>query len=122
MRPAAKRLASIVPTAPPSKLDHGLEGVVHLAARHERRERRRDRGDLADEVARQVDHVRAEVTERARARLVAAEAPGVGGRRAPVLEVAAAEVVDLAELARLDQLPGEPHRRHEAVVERASCA
>src|SRR6266850_2043426 len=38
---------------------------------------------------------------------------------APVLEVAAAKMTDLAELAGLDHLPGEAHGRHEAVVEPA---
>ena len=55
-----------------------------------------------------------------RPRLVGLEAPGVEARVvAPVLEVAAAEVPDLAELAGLDQLARQPHRRHEAVVEAA---
>ena len=64
--------------------------------------------------------MRAEVAERARARLVGLEAPRVEARVvAPVLEVAAAEVAELAELAGLDQLPRQPHRRHEAVVEAA---
>ncbi len=64
--------------------------------------------------------MRAEVAERARSRLLGLEAPrGEGRVVAPVLEVAAAEVTDLAELARLDQLAGQPHRRHEAVVEAA---
>src|SRR5205085_11532796 len=82
-------------------------------------ERRHGR-DLADEVAGEVDDVGAEVAERARAGLVGMEAPGVERRVvAPVLEVAAAEVTDLAQLARLDQLAREAYRRHEAVVERA---
>ncbi len=42
-----------------------------------------------------------------------------GGIGEPVLQVARAEVVDLAELARLEHLAREPHRRDEAVVERA---
>ena len=64
--------------------------------------------------------MRAEVAERARARLVRLEAPGVERRVvAPVLEVAAAEVPDLAELAGVDQLAGEAHGGHEAVVEAA---
>ena len=75
--------------------------------------------DLADEVAREVDHVRGEVAERARAGLGAVEAPHLRVRVAPVLEVAATEVPDLAELARVDELARQPHRRHEAVVERA---
>jgi hypothetical protein len=64
--------------------------------------------------------VRAEVAERPAACLVGVEAPGVERRVvAPVLQVAAAEVADLAELARVDQLAREPHRRDEPVVERA---
>ena len=48
------------------------------------------------------------------------EAPRVERRIvAPVLQVAAAEVADLPQLARLDHLAREPDRRHEAVVERA---
>ena len=37
----------------------------------------------------------------------------------PLLQVARAEVEDLAELAGLEQLARQPHRGHEAVVERA---
>ena len=96
-----------------------LDGVVDLAPRLEGRGVRGHRVDLADEVAGEVDHVRAEVAERARpgGRLVEAPEVGVGG--APLLQVGAAEVVDLAELAGLDHLARQPHRRHEAVVERA---
>ena len=59
-----------------------------------------------------------QIAQRARPRRLPLEAPGRVGRRAPLLQVAAAEVVDLAELARLDHLPREPDRRHEAIVER----
>ena len=119
-RPRANLVASIVPTAPFSNVDRRLERVVDLAVRHEGVDEPRDRRDLADEEAREVDHVRAEVAERARSRLLGLEAPrGEGRVVAPVLEVAAAEVADLAELAGLDQLAGQPHRRHEAVVEAA---
>ena len=62
--------------------------------------------------------MRAQVAERAGAGFVAAEPPRVRGGRPPVLQVAAPEVVDLTELPGLDHLPGEPHRRDEAVVER----
>ena len=60
----------------------------------------------------------AEISERARPRLVRVEAP----RRElwihyPFLVVAAPPVVDLAELAGVDHLLGEPVRRIEAVVE-----
>ena len=67
----------------------------------------------------QVDDVSGEVAERTRARLSAVEAPHLGIGVAPVLQVAPAEVADLAELARVDQLPCESHGRDEAVVERA---
>ena len=109
-----------MPTAPFSNSTAASIAVVHLAVGQERLDERRDRGDLADQVAREVDDVRAEIAERARACLVGVEAPGVERRVvAPVLEVAAAEVADLAELARVDHLAREPHRRDEAVVERA---
>ena len=117
LRPGANRLASIVPTAPALELDHRLEGVVDLTAGLERPDRRGHRLELADEVAGEVDHVRAEVAERARAGLLAHEAPGLGVGHAPLLQVAAAEVADLAQLARLDQLAREPDRGDEAVVE-----
>ena len=64
--------------------------------------------------------MRREVADRSRAGLFGAEAPRVeAGIVGPVLEVAGAEVSDLAELARLDHLAREPDRRHEAVVEAA---
>ena len=102
------------------ELDRGLDRVVDLATGEEGVDERRDGGDLADEEAGEVDHVGAEVAERARARRGGVEAPRVERRVvAPVLQVAAAEVADLAELAGLDHLAREPHRRDEAVVERA---
>ena len=102
------------------ELDGGLERVVDAPAGEERVDEAGDGRDLADEVARQVDDMRAEVAERARSRLVRLEAPGVEGRVvAPVLQVAAAKVPDLAELAGVDQLPCQPHRGDEAVVEAA---
>ena len=64
--------------------------------------------------------MRAEIAERPAACLVGVEAPGVERRVvAPVLQIAAAEVADLAELARVDQLAREPHRRNETIVEGA---
>ena len=75
--------------------------------------------EIADEVAREVDDVSGEVAERTRARLSAVEAPHLGIGVSPVLQIAPAEVADVAELARVDQLPGEAHRGDEAVVERA---
>ncbi len=61
----------------------------------------------------------AEIAERARARGLLLEPPDLGVGRAPVLQVAAPEVLDLAELPGLEQLAGQPHGRHEAVVEGA---
>ena len=119
LRPVANRVASIVPTAPFSKRDRGLERVVDLAPGLERGRQGGDGVDLADEVPGEVDDVRPEVAERARAGAVLLEAPRLVARRTPLLEVAAAEVVDLAELAGLDHLAGEPHGGHEAVVEGA---
>src|SRR5205823_5745612 len=105
------------------ELDGGDELVVDLAAGDERTDERRDGGDLTDEVARQVDQVRAEVAERAGAGLGRVEAPARRvGVPAPGLQVAAAEVNDLAQLAGLEQLPREPDCRHKAVVEAAEVA
>ena len=118
-RPSASRVASSVPTAPFANSDRRLDRVVDLPIRDERAEESSDLVDLADEVAREVDDVRREVSERSRASLGAVEAPHLGVGVAPVLEVAPAEVTDLAELARVDQLPREAHGRDEAVVERA---
>ena len=77
---------------------HRLDRVVDLATGLERLRTRRDRGDLANEVPGEVDHVGAEVAERAGARDGRVEAPDGGVGSAPVLQVGAAEVVDLAEL------------------------
>ncbi len=96
-----------------------LDRVVDVAAGDERLRDRRHLFDLADQVAREVDHVRAEVAERARPREVLLEAPDVALGRAPLLQIGAAEVLDVAELAGLDDLARQPDRRHEAVVERA---
>ena len=63
-RPSASRVASIVPIAPGLELDGRLDRVVDLPAREERVHERGDRGDVADEEAREVDHVRTEVAER----------------------------------------------------------
>ena len=102
------------------ELDRGLERVVDLPSGQEGVHEACDRRDLADEKAGKVDDVGAEVPERAGARLVGLEAPGVEARIVtPVLQVAAAEVADLAQLAGLDQLPREAHRGHEPVVEAA---
>ena len=119
-RPRANLVASTVPTAPLSNVTAASSASSTSPVRHEGVDEPGDRRDLADEEAREIDHVRAEVAEGARSRLLGLEAPrGEGRVVAPVLEVAAAEVADLAELAGLDQLAGQPHRRHEAVVEAA---
>ena len=121
-RPSAKPRRLDRPHRPALELDRGLERVVDLAARQERLHEAGDRRDLAGEEPRQVDDVRPEVAERPGAGFVGMEAPGVERRIvAPVLEVAPAEMADLAELAGVDHLAREPHRRHEAVVERAEC-
>src|SRR5215212_262482 len=64
--------------------------------------------------------MRREIADRARPRLRLVEAPEllVGGL-APALQVVGAEVANLAQLARLDDLAREPHGGDEAVVERA---
>ena len=107
------------------ELDRGLEGVVDVdgAARplgDERLRQAREVLGLADEVARLVDDVRAEIAERPGSGLLLVEPPDLRELRIhdPLLVVARAEVVDLAELAGLDQLLGEDDRRIEAVVER----
>ena len=102
------------------ELDGRLDRVVDLSAREERVNERRHGGDVADEEAREIDHVGAEVAECTRTGCGGVEAPRVERRVvAPVLEVAAAEVADLAELARLDHLAGETNGGDEAVVEGA---
>ncbi len=119
-RPSASRVASSVPTAPFA--NSTVASTASSTSRSGMNVRRKpaDLVDLADEVAGEVDDVGGEVAERARAggsRGRSARPPRVGV--APVLEVAAAEVADLAELARVDQLPREADGRHEAVVEGA---
>ena len=118
LRPEAKRVASIVPTAPFGEVHDGLDRVVDGHGRPSRsltnvRRRGRHGVDLADQVAREVDHVRAEVAERAGARDVLVEPPDHRevGVDDPLLQVAPAEVEDLAELARLDDLRARAARR-----------
>src|SRR6185437_8253759 len=102
------------------ELDCSLDRVVDLPPGQERLDESEDAGDLAVQEPREIDHVRTEVAERARAGRVRIEAPGVERRVVgPVLEIAAAEVADLSELARLDQLAGQPDGGNEAVVEPA---
>src|SRR5206468_11440012 len=89
--------------------DGRLDRVVHLAVGDERLQEAAHLPDLADEVAGEVDDVRGEVAERARTRLSVVEPPHLGSRVAPVLEIAPAEVADLAELAVVDELPRQPN-------------
>ncbi len=85
------------------ELDSRLDRVVNPAIAHECLHDPGDRTDLADEVAREVDHVRTEIAERAGSRLVRIEAPRVERRVvAPVLQVPAAEVAELSECAPVD--------------------
>src|SRR5581483_2373843 len=102
------------------ELDDGLDRVVDPAVRDEGLDDRRHRRDLAGEETAEVDRVGREVADRARAGRVRVEAPGVeSGIVRPVLEVARPEMAELAQLAGLDELPREPDRGHEAVVEAA---
>ena len=63
--------------------------------------------------------MRAQVAERAGPCEPLLEAPDLGVGRAPFLQVAPAEVMDVAEVVGLEHLAREPHRGDEAVVERA---
>src|SRR5688572_17066777 len=84
---------------------HGrLDRIVDLPVRDERAEKSSDLVDLADEIAGEVDDVCCEVSERSRASLGPVEAPHLGVGVTPVLEVAPAEVTDLPQLARVDEL------------------
>ena len=75
-------------------------------------------GDLAAQVAPQVDHVRTQVAERAAAGLLGIEAPHKlqAGRRGPVLQVASPEVVDVADAAVVHHPLGQRHRGNAPVV------
>ena len=102
------------------ELDGGLDRVVDLAVRQERLREARHCLDLAVEEAREIDDVGHQVAESARAGFLGMEAPRVERDVvAPVLQIAAAEVAYLAELAGLDHLARETDRRHKAIVERA---
>src|SRR5262249_58518342 len=102
------------------ELDRRHEVVVDRTARNNRAHKRRDGGDLADEIPGEVDDVRAEVADRTGPRLGAVEAPDAFvGLPAPALQVRGAEVDDVADPARLDDLARPAHRRDEAVVEGA---
>ena len=74
---------------------HSFERVVDLPPGKERACLGGRRGDLTNQIAREVDHMRPEVAERTRACSVSVEAPGVVGRRPPLLQVPTAEVEDL---------------------------
>src|SRR5712691_1556689 len=101
------------------ELDRRLDGVVDLAPRDERAHEASDGLDLPDEVASEVDHVSREIAESSRTGGPAVEAPDLFGGIAPVLQVTAPEVTQLAELARVDYLSREAHGGDEAVVEPA---
>src|SRR5439155_126085 len=75
------------------ELDGRFDRVVHPATAHECLHDAGDRTELADEVTREVDHVRTEIAERTRSRPVRIEAPRVERRIvAPVLQVTAATI------------------------------
>ena len=119
-RPCAKRVASSVPTEPFANSTAASTASSTLRPGRNVFSEARDGLDLAVEEAREIDDVRHEVAERAGACLLGMEAPRVERDVvAPVLEVAAAEVADLPELACVDHLAGEPDGRDEAVVEGA---
>src|ERR687887_561126 len=102
------------------ELDSLPDRVLDLATLHEGLHDPGDGHELTDEVAREVDHVRTEIPERAGSCLVRIEAPRVERRVvAPVLEVTAAEVANLSERALVDQFAREAHGGDEAVVESA---
>ena len=124
--PPCTREASSVPMAPPANSTRRRTHRRRRRARHRgwriRTSWWRGNGDrLADQVAREVDDVRAEVGHGTDARLRAVEAPGAslvrpqGGRR----REARAEVDEVPELACLDQLPRQANCRQEPQVEAA---
>jgi len=72
------------------------------------------------EIPGEIDDVRPEVADRAGAGLSAIEAPdALVGIPAPALQIGGPEVDDVADAARLQDLPREPHSWDEAVVEAA---
>jgi len=77
---------------------------------------------VTDQEPKQIDRVCAEITQRTRARtlLVVAPRPRRVGIDQPVLQVAPANMVDLPEFARLEQLLCIPNRGDEPVVERTA--
>ena len=90
--------------------------------RDERLGQRADPGDaLAGDVLGQVDDVRADVAQRARAGHLPLQPPHQRELRVddPVLQVDGADVPDRAEPAGGDELGHERHRRHPPVVEAA---
>jgi hypothetical protein len=140
---AAVDLEAVVVLAPrgePGPLDgaqgaageahQGDGGVIHGDAAGARRivrqrplldeglEIARDLDDLAHQEAGQVQGVGGDVAQRPRARLLLAKPPQQRqlGAHHPVLQVGAAVVVDLAQVADLDDSLGQHHRRDAAVV------
>jgi hypothetical protein len=79
-----------------------------------------DAVDFADQIAPQVDDVRAQIAQRAAARHILREPPDhrhVVVRHDPFLQIRGAEVVDAPQRAALDQLAHLADGGHEAVVE-----
>ncbi len=122
-RPRAKREASSVPRAPlakvtvatnasstvtgclpPCGVSRSLMNVVVMRA---------DGGRLADEEARQIDDVRAEVADGAGARLPSRRGARSCGSRVgePVLQVARAEMIDATQAPFLDDLAHQADQR-----------
>ena len=120
-RPSANRVASIVPTAPFSNSTAAsIASSTSRPGRNVLDERRRP-SSISPTRKRARSITWAPRSPSAPEPAAAASKRQAVERRvvAPVLQVAAAEVADLAELARLDHLAGEPDGRDEAVVEGA---
>src|ERR1700674_3777185 len=84
------------------EVHHGLERVIHVdspagSVLDERLRGPAHGGDLADEVAREVDHMRTQVAQGARAGDLAVHSPDLLECRIgdPFLQVATAEVINL---------------------------
>ena len=129
--PPASQLVCNVPVPPPSNSTSmsvisststgcGLAGAVGERAAREMGARGGAHGpDLADQIARHVDHVAADVGAAAAARDRLVQPPGDrhGRVEAVVVEEVAAVVDDLADAAGRDHLPGEGGRRPFAIDE-----
>ena len=118
--PVAKRVASSVPTAPPAN-----RSVAATASSTARPATNRCSSPVTTSISPTRKRARS-TTWLARSPsapepgLARVEAPdGLVGVGAPGLQVGEARVEELAEVAGLEDLPGEPDRGDEAVVERA---